>query len=161
MRAWWLLCPRTPRPGCGRARRWGFCLPGLSSSPATAAQRGLSGDGQGWRPRVLSVCSDVPTAPCPGPSLCFCLRTPHPHGGQAGRGGQGLRRRREETEDSWVGYPPAPKGESVAEVGAECAGQGGGAAQTGLKKNGRVPCPPLPPRPRSPSLYPEARGPAQ
>ena len=98
VRGWWPLRPRAPRPGCGRAWRWGFCLPRLFSSPVTAAQRGLSGDGQGRCPWGSSVCSDVPTAPCPGPSLCFCLRTPYPHGGRRARvdracAGDGRKRR--------------------------------------------------------------------
>lgn len=65
-------------------------------------------------------------------------------------GGRKLRTR------GWV--PACSEGSLLLRLGLSVRVQEvGGAAQTGLKKNGRVPCPPLPPRPRSPSLYPEAR----
>lgn len=154
--AWWPLRPRAPRPGCGRARRWGSACPG-SCHPVTAAQRGLSGDGQGRCPWGSSVCSDVPTAPCPGPSLGFCLRTPYPHGGrQAGVdracAGDGRKPRIHRS-----GTRLLRKGSALVRVGLSVQVRVG-ADQMSLRRNDGVPHPPLPPAPQSPSLCPEARG---
>lgn len=111
----------SPRPA---SWRWGLCLPGPFSSPVTAAQQGPSGDGPG-QPRGGRLSALMsPPAPVPG-SACASVSGLLSPWGAGGLGWTGPGRGREETEDLRVGYPPAPKGKCVGEVGAACADQGG------------------------------------
>lgn len=124
MRAWWLLCPAHPASWL-----WEGPAVGLLLARALFISCDRCSAGPEWGPgrggaRGCYLSALMSPLPLPRASYASVSGLLTPTGARAG--GWTRPRRREETEDSWVEHPPAPKGSLLLRLGLSVRGSGWG-----------------------------------